>query len=275
MFEIGPREMIIALGALVALATLLQIFRGLRNSRYQSIQMPNKKTTTPDSEQEEERGDLESEDDAQSEFPSGRARVVSRNSGTLDETNEIDSDHLKLEAKLNRSYQPNLDLRSSEIKKNEKSLPKNINVSKKYLTTSIVVLHVVSKENSVFEGEKLMNIFLEHGLRYGAKKIFHYYDGAAGSGSIIFSIANSINPGTFDLDQMPQLTTPSISLFFAMEDHKNPMDGLNSLLDTAKKIAIELNGDLKDDSRSAFTRQTEEHYRQRVVDYSRAKISGI
>ena len=56
MLEIGPREMIIALGALVTLATLLQIFRGLRNSRYQNIQMPNKKTITPDSEQEEKRG---------------------------------------------------------------------------------------------------------------------------------------------------------------------------------------------------------------------------
>jgi len=53
------------------------------------------------------------------------------------------------------------------------------------------------------------------------------------------------------------------------------MDRLDSLLDTAKKIATELNGDLKDDSRSAFTRQTEEHYRQRVIDYSRAQKSGI
>ena len=130
MFEIGPREMIIALGALVTLATLLQIFRGLRNSRYQSIQMPNKKTTTPDSELEGERGDLESEDDAQSEFSSGRARIVSRNSGTLDETNEIDSDHLKLEAKLNRSYQPNLDLRSSEIKKMRKVYQKILTLVK-------------------------------------------------------------------------------------------------------------------------------------------------
>jgi len=275
MLEIGPREMIIALGALVTLATLLQIFRGLRNSRYQNIQMPNKKTITPDSEQEEKRGDLEWKVDGHSDFPGGRARVVNRDSSTLDETNEIDPDHSKLEAKLNPSYQPNLDLRSSEIKNNKESLPKNINVSKKYPTTSIVVLHLVSKENSVFEGEKLMNVFLLHGLRYGAKKIFHYHDGAAGAGPIIFSIANSINPGTFDLDQMPQLTTPSISLFFAMEDHEKPMDRLDSLLDTAKKIATELNGDLKDDSRSAFTRQTEEHYRQRVVDYSRAQKSGI
>ena len=34
MIEVGPREMIIALGAVVALATTLQIMRRIRNSRY-------------------------------------------------------------------------------------------------------------------------------------------------------------------------------------------------------------------------------------------------
>ena len=53
------------------------------------------------------------------------------------------------------------------------------------------------------------------------------------------------------------------------------MTGLDALLNSAKNLAIELNGDLKDESRSAFTRQTEEHYRQRIADYSRTHISGI
>jgi cell division protein ZipA len=59
-----------------------------------------------------------------------------------------------------------------------------------------------------------------------------------------------------------------------MEDLKNPMAGLDVLLNSAKNIAIDLNGELKDESRSVFTGQTEEHYRQRIVDYSRTQISG-
>jgi cell division protein ZipA len=53
------------------------------------------------------------------------------------------------------------------------------------------------------------------------------------------------------------------------------MAALNTLLDSAKKIAIELDGDLKDDSRSAFTKQTEDHYRQRIIDFNRIQIPGI
>ncbi len=84
-----------------------------------------------------------------------------------------------------------------------------------------------------------------------------------------------MQPGIFDLDQMSSLTTPSISLFLIIEDHLNPMAALNILLDSAKKIAVELDGDLKDDSRSAFTKQTEDHYRQRIIDFNRIQISGI
>lgn len=43
MIDIGPREMTMALGAIVALAIMLQIIRRVRNSRYEKIQMPNKK----------------------------------------------------------------------------------------------------------------------------------------------------------------------------------------------------------------------------------------
>ena len=74
---------------------------------------------------------------------------------------------------------------------------------------------------------------------------------------------------------MSTLTTPSISLFVAIEDQEDPIAALNTLLDSAKKIAKELDGDLKDDSRSAFTKRTEDHYRQRIIDFNRTQIPGI
>ena len=39
----------------------------------------------------------------------------------------------------------------------------------------------------------------------------------------------------------------------------------------ARKLAHELNGELKDDQRSVMTAQTIEHYRQRIVEFERKK----
>ena len=75
MIEVGPREMIIALGAVVALATTLQIMRRIRSSRYENIQMPNKKNDSISNEDQEV---TEWSDGIQSEFPSGGARIVAR-----------------------------------------------------------------------------------------------------------------------------------------------------------------------------------------------------
>jgi len=43
------------------------------------------------------------------------------------------------------------------------------------------------------------------------------------------------------------------------------------MIAAARKLAHELNGELKDDQRSVMTAQTIEHYRQRIVEFERKK----
>ena len=271
MIEVGPREMIIALGAVVALATTLQIMRRIRSSRYENIQMPNKKNDFIANEDQEA---TEWSDVDRSEFPSGGARIVTRDDNNLEAKSNPDNLINISGSTLNIDSTYHRGLEQEELKVHRKESIKDA-TSHKYSADSIVVLHLEARENTVFHGEKLLNIFLTNGLRYGTKKIFHYHESDGGSDAIIFSLANSMQPGIFDLDQMSTLTTPSISLFLAIEDQVDPMAALNTLLDSAKKIAIELDGDLKDDSRSAFTKQTEDHYRQRIIDFNRIQIPGI
>jgi cell division protein ZipA len=140
---------------------------------------------------------------------------------------------------------------------------------------SVVVLHLMAREGESLPGDQLLSSLLNQGLRYGSMKIFHRHTGEDGSGPVMYSVANSINPGTFDLNSMDQLVTPGISLFFAMEDVDDPAATLDNLLASAKQMAIDLNAELKDESRSALTRQTEDHYRQCIIDFSRAQLSGI
>ncbi len=64
--EFGAREMMIALGALVVLAIMLDVVRRVRNSRYEKIHMPRRKQPIFD-----ENDDL---DEYGSELPSGGAK---------------------------------------------------------------------------------------------------------------------------------------------------------------------------------------------------------
>lgn len=294
--EFGAREMMIALGVLVALAIMLDVIRRVRTARYEKIHMPRRKQPIFDDEDFDEYG---------SELPSGGARVVSyRDEADVEEVGKsvrerAEANKPKLSVLLREPEQPSLNLdmpgeqeddssnevdTTSNLKKSpqkerklEEKSPKKDSAerSKQVPVASVVVLHLMAKEGETFQGEQLLDALLKQGLRYGSMKIFHRHEQAEGAGPVIFSVANSVNPGTFDLNQMDQLATPGISLFFAMEDVDDPGAALDILFITAKAIAEELNGEIKDESRSAFTRQTEDHYRQRVADFCRTQLSGI
>ena len=289
--EFGAREMMIALGALVALAIMLDVIRRIRNSRYEKIHMPRRKQPIFDDEEIDVFG---------SELPSGGARVVSyRDEADTEELGKTvkaraEANKPRLSVPVNAPEQSSLNLgeapvmgRGSQTEESDqlsisktapKTVPKDTKIPKKseqVPVASVVVLHLMAKEGEFFQGEQLLDALLRQGLRYGSMRIFHRHEEEDGAGPVIYSVANSVNPGTFDLNNMAQLTTPGISLFFAMEDVADPAVGLDILLTSAKEIAIEVEGELKDESRSAFTRQTEDHYRQRVADFSRTQFSGI
>jgi cell division protein ZipA len=294
--EFGAREMMIALGVLVALAIMLDVIRRVRSARYEKIHMPRRKQPIFDDEDFDEYG---------SELPSGGARVVSyRDEADVEEVGKsvrerAEANKPKLSVLLREPEQPSLNLdmpveRKSESSKEVETAPEFKSSSKKQRqlgsspsektdtgrskqvpVASVVVLHLMAKEGEFFQGDQLLEALLKQGLRYGSMKIFHRHEQVEGAGPVLFSVANSVNPGTFELNHMDQLKTPGISLFFAMEDVDDPAAALDILFLSAKAIAAELSGEIKDESRSAFTRQTEDHYRQRVADFCRAQLSGI
>jgi cell division protein ZipA len=274
--EFGAREMMIALGALVALAIMLDVIRRIRNARYEKIHMPRRKQPIFDDDEEF--------DEFGSELPSGGARVVSyRDDEDIEEAGKTvreraEANKPKLSIPIAEPEQSSLNLDEPAGRQSgpqTEDSPTKRTESDQVPVASVVVLHLMAKEGDFFQGEELLEALLKQGLRYGSMKIFHRHEEDEGAGPVIYSVANSVNPGTFDLKNMDQLTTPGISLFFAMEDVSDPAGTLDSLFISAKQIAADLNGELKDESRSIITRQTEEHYRQRVSDFCRAQLSGV
>lgn len=135
----------------------------------------------------------------------------------------------------------------------------------------VMIINVMARGDSRFAGAELLQAMLDQGLRFGDMDIFHRYEGLDGDGSILYSVANMVVPGTFDLATMEEFDTPGISMFLTLPIKTDSLEAYNLMVDAAQSIASRLDGELKDEHRSVMTRQTLEHERQRVIEYDRKR----
>jgi cell division protein ZipA len=84
---------------------------------------------------------------------------------------------------------------------------------------------------------------------------------------VLFSVANILRPGTFDLYNMHEFSTIGVSLFLSLPTGVNNLEAFENMIRVAKRICETLDGLLKDDHRNLMTAQTIEHYRQRIRDF--------
>lgn len=136
----------------------------------------------------------------------------------------------------------------------------------------VLVINVISRDEKGFSGPALLQNILESGLRFGDMDIFHRHESMSGNGEVLFSMANAVRPGTFDLDAIDDFHTPAVSFFLGLPGPRHPKQAFDLMVAAARKLSSELNGELKDEQRSVITAQTIEHYRQRIVDFERKSL---
>ena len=137
--------------------------------------------------------------------------------------------------------------------------------------TELIVLHVLASSGEAFAGADLVAALRNEGLRFGEMNIFHYIDEA--SDRPLYSVANAIEPGTFDLADLSALWSPGLTFFLQLPAQVDGIEALERMLGAAQGIASALSGDLKDQSMSALTGQTAEHMRERVRDFARRYLT--
>lgn len=116
----------------------------------------------------------------------------------------------------------------------------------------IIAIHVLAREGHVFSGTEIMDCVRQLGLHFGDMDIFHRLDS---NGHSIFSLANAIEPGVFDLSAMDEMSTPALLLIMSLPNPVAPLEAYDSMLDTARALTDSLNGRLCDETRSVLTRQ--------------------
>ena len=141
--------------------------------------------------------------------------------------------------------------------------------------SEVIVINVMAKPGRLLAGDDLLHVLITSGMKFGDMNIFHRRLGGDSKGPVIFSIANILNPGTFDLNRMHEFTTMGVSLFLALPTSIKNLDAFDQMLSVAKQICGSLDGDLRDDNRNLMTAQTIEHYRQRIRDFELRRLKAV
>ncbi|MCV6626240.1 MAG: cell division protein ZipA, partial [Cellvibrionaceae bacterium] len=137
----------------------------------------------------------------------------------------------------------------------------------------VVVINVMASPGTRFGGAALLQELLANGMRFGAMNIFHRHAEDDGSGEILFSMANMVVPGTFELDEMAEFETPGVSFFLTLPIEGDCVKAFETMVQTTASLCDNLGGELKDENRSVMTAQTIEHCRQRVQEFARRQLS--
>lgn len=135
----------------------------------------------------------------------------------------------------------------------------------------VIIINVMAKNGALFDGKQLLQAFVDNHFKFGERDIFHRHVHADGNGTVLFSIANMVVPGTFDLVKIDEFVTPGVSIFMTLPVDEESLIAFNIMIAAAKNLAQTLEGELKDENRSVMTAQTIEHAKEKVLEYERKR----
>lgn len=131
----------------------------------------------------------------------------------------------------------------------------------------IIALTVIARGKGVFRGREVVQILEDKGLQFGEMDIFHAY---SSGGRPIFSVANIVEPGSFNLGQIDQFSTPGLALFLCLPGPSGGFAAFDGMLEVARLLASKLSGDIRDDRRNVLTAQAIQQIRERILTFNRA-----
>lgn len=127
-----------------------------------------------------------------------------------------------------------------------------------------------ANDGQIFKGKDFLPILLSQGLRHGDMGIFHRHKNAgANPGPVMFSLANGISPGTFNLTNLEMFETPAFALFMTLPGAGDAQVAYDSMVKTIKLLKSELGGEILDERKVIYSEQIHNHRLDAIKEYVR------
>ena len=132
------------------------------------------------------------------------------------------------------------------------------------MTRPLVYLTLVAKQERV-SGRVVQESLEAEGFRPGLMRLYYWRDDA--ESSVVFGVANMVEPGLLDPGELPRMETPGLVTFMSVpQDGAAAFGTLNAMVAVSRRLARRIDATLCDETRSTLTAQAENHLREKIAD---------
>ena len=135
----------------------------------------------------------------------------------------------------------------------------------------IVTVYIAARAGEKLRGPDIVVAAEKAGLTYGHMNVFHRLVEGHPERGPVFSVANIMKPGSFDMAGIHELETPAIAFFLTLPAPVPALDAWDMMEPTAQRMAALLDGVVLDESRNALARQRVQQIREELRAYDRQR----
>ena len=232
--EFDLRQWLLIIGPLLVLVVILHGYYRMRvSSNDLKMNLDKSFLNREYMDEEDEEREL-----ASTELPNGGARVIDKSSAQNELAEMVHKRDSRTE-EMSQQYNSSKD--AEDIR-------------------DIIVLNVLTDSERI-KGQELLEFLMENEMSYGEMEIFHKLDN---QGEVLFSLANAIEPGTFDLSDIDESEIQGVTLFMQIDGANQAERIFDDMLELARNISEKFSSQIFDGTRSALTQQTIGHIRQNI-----------
>lgn len=127
-----------------------------------------------------------------------------------------------------------------------------------------IILYVVAPEGQQFQGNDIVQHLDNLGFQFGEHNIFHRHLDSSNTSPILFSVANMVQPGEFDLANIMHFSTAGLVFFMTLPSAGNDLVNLRLMLKTVENFAHSIGGFMMNDQQQIFDEYSRQAYLLKV-----------
>ena len=127
--------------------------------------------------------------------------------------------------------------------------------------SSLISLYVMcGHARATFSPFQLLDAIASINCHFGEMSIFHRYENNEENGAVLFSVAQAVSPGVFNLENIESIACPGVVFFMDAAMMDDPYDVFNLMLESAEQLADTLHGELYQTPRKVIDESSQAYY---------------